>query len=149
MKFRPGLKKPAVTSARRSSDSRWLQVHIHGASLLVCRCAGTLLPRGFPLVLPSSDQLHVRRGQARCPGAAGLHLLHVAEARRGGHRNPTLLRCSLAAQRAGAAARPAHPHRAARRRQGAPSLQVHGGPVRTLVKSVSVALSYVQMPPNL
>lgn len=84
------------------------------------RYAGILLPRGLQALLPSSDQLHVRRCQALCSGAAGLHLLHVAAARRGGHRDAALVRGSHAAQRAGAPAGPAHPHRAAHQRQGRP-----------------------------
>lgn len=149
MKFRSNLKN-TLTSTCCSSVSRWLQFHIHAASLLACRYAGTLLSRGFQIVLPNSDKLHVRHRQAPGPGAAGLHLLHVAETCGGRHWDAALLRCPRTAQWAGAAARPAYTRRAARRRQGAPSLQVPGGQIfKSFVKSLNVVICYVQIPPNL
>lgn len=83
------------------------------------RYPGTVLPRGLQAVLPHSDQLHVRGGEAVPPRPEGLHPLPVAAARRGWDRDAAVLRRPLAAQRAGAAAGSAHPRRAPRQRQGA------------------------------
>lgn len=82
------------------------------------RYPGTFLSGGLQAVLPHPDQLHVRGGEAVPARPAGLHRLPVAAARRGRDRDPAVVRRPLAAQRAGAAAGPAHPHRAARQRQG-------------------------------
>lgn len=78
------------------------------------RSLGTFVPRGLQAVLPHSHQLHVRSGQTVAPDTASLHRLPVAAARRGRDRHPAVVRRPLAAQRAGAAAGSAHPHRAAR-----------------------------------
>lgn len=97
----------------RSSPPHWRHI-----SPRPHRYLGAFLPGGLQAVLPHSDQLHVRGGEAVPPCPAGLHRLPVAAARRGRDRDPPVVRRPVAAQRAGAAAGSAHPHRAARQRQG-------------------------------
>lgn len=87
------------------------------------RCLRAFLPRGLPTVFPNSDKLHVRCCETLHPSAAGLHRLPVASARRGRNRDTSVLRCSRATQRTGAAARPAYPHWAAHQWQGTVSIK--------------------------
>lgn len=79
---------------------------------------GAFLPRGLQAVLPNTDKLHVRRFKPSCPKAESVHHLPVAAAYRGRHRNTSVICRPSATQWAGAAARPAHPHWAARQWQG-------------------------------
>ena len=89
----------------------------------VPRCLGAFFPRGLQAVLPHSDELHVRCCETRHPSAAGLRALPVAAARRGRHRDSSVVRRFWATQRSGAAARPAHPRRAAHQWQGTASVR--------------------------
>ena len=80
----------------------------------------SVLPRGFPGIVPIPDQLHVCPGKGQPSTAEGHHRLPVAALHggEGARGHPTVLRCPGAAQRAGAPAGSPHGPRTPHQRQG-------------------------------